>query len=1179
MTGKHRTHSKHPAHHPHDADAGPHRRGRRHPALRRGVFDFLRRPLIRRLIWATGFSVVLASIAAAGLWWRLSSGPIDLDMATPWLKSAIEENFGGTHTVVVGGTQLERDDNGRTSLRMRDIVVRDPDGTVVASAPKAEVGISVLGLLGGRMRAQSLNLVGAEMSVRIESDGQVTVFAGADKRPIATATPIAPTRPLESVDPVTPQTKLREGLDNVAGVLTWLDGVGASGLDGHELQELGLKNGSLTVDDQRNGKRWTFDRINVTLTRPTTGGVIFRIESDNPERLWQLSAAMRPLSGGIRAIGIEARKLATRDILLALRLDDGALDVDLPLSATVRAEILPDGTPQVVHGHLIAETGAVINRSNESASIPIDGADIRFNWDSRRRSLVMPFQIKSAGNQFTLQATVDAPADQGGEWRLSMVRGDPVIDPIILASGGAESFAFNRVALAARIDLEKKRVSLDQADFNRVDTRPRYNLGIAVSGSLDYSGTEPNLAFGVAATRMPMSVLKRAWPVFVASGVRSWVEANMSDGMVERVVIAGNAPLPQYSDNGPPMADDGLSVDIETSGTTLQPVERLPAIRDADLTVRVTGRTAAINLGRGTVEVAPGRKLSIASGVFSIADTHLTPTPATATFRIDGTMPAAATLLASDALRGTVALALDPDATRGTIAAQTTVNMLLGKTAPDDSVTYGITADLTNFAADNMLLGQKVEASSLRVIAGGGGYQVKGDVKLNGMPASIDLHKQKNAANAELRLTASIDEAARKRLGLDFGTAVTGTIPIKVNGIVGAGNKDDRMNVDADLTPVKIDNLLPGWVKPAGRAARATYTMIKSGKSMRFDDMNVEGGGVSVKGSVEFDADNEIAAANFPVFSLSDGDKGSVKADRTSDGALRVTMRGDVYDGRNFIKASLAGGGADKAKQKQAASTDLELDVRIGTVAGHGGETLRGLDLKLSRRNGRIRSFSLASKIGRGTALNGDMRVRARDNKPVVYFETDDAGSLLRFTDMYPRMFGGQIWVAMDPPSQDPAPQIGTLFLRNFSVRGEPALDRVVSGAPGAGQGVVEFTEFRADFTRIAGRMAVRDGVVRGPLVGATIEGNIDYVRDDVHLRGTFVPFYGLNNMFGQIPILGLFLGGGSNEGLLGITYEAVGPPNAPRISVNPVTAIAPGLLRKFIPSPGTFDRNFIPTR
>ena len=76
--------------------------------------------------------------------------------------------------------------------------------------------------------------------------------------------------------------------------------------------------------------------------------------------------------------------------------------------------------------------------------------------------------------------------------------------------------------------------------------------------------------------------------------------------------------------------------------------------------------------------------------------------------------------------------------------------------------------------------------------------------------------------------------------------------------------------------------------------------------------------------------------------------------------------------------------------------------------------------------------------------------------------------------------------------------------------------------------------------------MAIRDGVVRGPAVGITVEGQIDYARNDTHLRGTFVPFYGLNNIFGQIPIVGLFLGGGSNEGCVGITYEAVGPPSAP---------------------------------
>ena len=224
---------------------------------RRGLGRFLRLRLVRRLFWF-GISPRLAGVAFAGLWWRLSNGPIELDIATPWLKAAIEENFGGKHTVVVGGTQIERDEKGRTSLRLRDIVVRDGDGTVVASAPKAEVGLSGVGLLTGNVRAQSLNLVGAEMAVRIETDGSVTVFAGAKKRPIATAAPSPPARAGQGRLP--PPRRGARGFHDVAGAMAWIDGVGKSGLDGHDLRELGLKNGNLSVDDRRNGKHWSFNR-------------------------------------------------------------------------------------------------------------------------------------------------------------------------------------------------------------------------------------------------------------------------------------------------------------------------------------------------------------------------------------------------------------------------------------------------------------------------------------------------------------------------------------------------------------------------------------------------------------------------------------------------------------------------------------------------------------------------------------------------------------------------------------------------------------------------------------------------------------------------------------------------------------------------------------------------------
>jgi hypothetical protein len=154
--------------------------------------------------------------------------------------------------------------------------------------------------------------------------------------------------------------------------------------------------------------------------------------------------------------------------------------------------------------------------------------------------------------------------------------------------------------------------------------------------------------------------------------------------------------------------------------------------------------------------------------------------------------------------------------------------------------------------------------------------------------------------------------------------------------------------------------------------------------------------------------------------------------------------------------------------------------------------------------------------------------------------------------------------MAMEPPTSEPnTPREGLINVRNFTVKGESQLERVAAGGGNGTQGGVAFTALRAEFTRQNGALSIRDGVVKGPLIGATIEGSIDYPANQVRMSGTFVPMYGLNNIFGQLPVIGLFLGGGSNEGLIGVTYEVVGTPSAPVMRVNPISAMAPGVLRK----------------
>src|ERR1700692_4918106 len=230
-------------------------------------------------------------------------------------------------------------------------------------------------------------------------------------------------------------------------------------------------------------------------------------------------------------------------------------------------------------------------------------------------------------------------------------------------------------------------------------------------------------------------------------------------------------------------------------------------------------------------------------------------------------------------------------------------------------------------------------------------------------------------------------------------------------------------------------------------------------------------------------------------------------------------MRGDAYDARGFVKNMTGAPSAQPGKRPP----DIDLDMKLGAVLGNNGEALRGVELKMSRRAGEVRSLGLSAKIGRSGTLTGARRSRG-DGRQVVAIETSDAGALFRFTDIYSRMTGGQMTSFMDPPSANNQVQLGSLNVRNFAVPDEAQLERAVPNGTQQQRAEMDFTGLRVAFTRTPGRVALRDGVVRGPVLGGTIDGVLDYARDEVHLRGTLIPLYGANNLLGQIPVGGLFV-------------------------------------------------------
>lgn len=1131
---------------------GLHRLGDRIGTLNHRLFGitWLRRATLTLVVLA-----VVSGVSFVGLWLRLGAGPINLDVVTPWLASAIEQNLGHDHTVEVGGTQIERAGRIRIAVRLRDIVVRDRNKAVVATAPKAEVRLSGMALLLGKLRAESLRLVGTELSVRITPDGEVIVSAGGNTtQPLATGkVPVKPVTTIQSSGPAAPaQTSTPGGAVPASGLLAvmeWLDTAGSKGLDGQSLAEIGLRDGVLSVDDQQSKSRFTFENINVSLRRPSAGGVVLTLGEDGPNA-WSLKVGVGEPRNGVRAIEMTANKIPTKNLLLSARLKDFNFTTnDMLLSGVLKGEVGRDGMPTFLTGEMSIGKGSIYDRLAPQYPMPIDRVDMKIDWDAGRRVMVAPFQIISGTNRLTLLAHLEPPNDSVPNWQLGISGGTILLTDI----HDENPLILNRIAIRIRFDTEHRRMVMTQCDVSNGD------IGIAGSGAIDYSQPDARLTLGLALTPMSATQLKNIWPSLAVAEVREWANERIVSGSLQHMDIAINAPMKNLVRGGPPIPDEGLAVNLVANNIVVRPVDGMPDIHDVDMRAHVTGRTVVVNAGQGLVDTPAGRKLTISDFTFEVPDLVPRDAPTNIRFRIDGPVPAAAEVLQSGRLTDVNSTPIDPNSAKGTVGANVTLTIPLKNELTKDDTKYSINVDLGGLAVDKLAMNQKLEANSLKLVADNQGYRLKGDVKIGGQPAAVEYRRDSDG-DADVRLATTLDDTARAKLGVDLGPGISGAIPVKLVGKIGADH-ENKFGIDADLTPAKVDNILPGWTKLAGKSTRLTFNVVQKPQSTRFEDVLIEGSGTLIKGNVEVDQNNDLVSAIFPTFSPSEGDKASLRAERQQDGMLKVTLRGDVFDGRGFIKSALSGKDSEtKAKQKIG---DVDIDAKVGAIAGFNGEALRGVDIKLTRKAGTIKAFSLAGKLGRDTPLNGSLRPRTQ-GRDLLFLETNDAGALLRFTDTYAKMSGGSMWVAMDTPTADSAPQDGLLNVSDFTIKGEAGLDRVVAQASNNGvPSGIAFSRLRTEFTRQTGQLLIKDGVVRGPAIGGTIEGRIDYTANQVRMSGTFVPMYGLNNMFGQIPVVGLVLGGGSNEGLIGLTYEVVGTPGAPVLRVNPISAIMPGVTRK----------------
>jgi hypothetical protein len=434
------------------------------------------------------------------------------------------------------------------------------------------------------------------------------------------------------------------------------------------------------------------------------------------------------------------------------------------------------------------------------------------------------------------------------------------------------------------------------------------------------------------------------------------------------------------------------------------------------------------------------------------------------------------------------------------------------------------------------------------------------NASIDGAKMRIALTEPVDAAAKVKRrreISGTLDDAARRKVAPSLSGIVRGPV-----GIEASLAEDGSQSVKADLGKASLSLPWIGWSKGAGIAAKAEFTVKANDGVTEISDFRIAGDGFGTTGDLRVD-DAGLVSARLNGVRLANGDDFAVAVDR-GKGGYTAALTGASAD----IRLPLA-----RAKGESGSGDDgnLKINARLDRVTGFNGEVFSNVSFAYSTRGQQIDDIDLSAVTGSGQVVVARTVKAGADN--TLELTTGDAGALVRFIDIYRNMRGGLLNLRLR--DRGARSWRGTVDIRKFSLVDEQKLHSIVSTPAGQdgrslNQAVrrdidVSTARFERGFAQLSldqGVIRVDNGVLRGIDVGATFQGTIRDANGRMDMTGTFMPAYGLNRIFGELPLIGVLLGNGRDRGLLGITFKLTGPFNQPSLAINPLSIIAPGVFR-----------------
>lgn len=1091
--------------------------------------------VLRRVAWTGAIVASAAVFFCVGLLFRVLMGPVSLGPFAHELHVALKQVL-PDFDVRFDSAALEWDrSEKRIDLAILGTRVFDRGGHIIAQAPKAYIGLAIRPLLRGKIAIDRITLVGVQLTLVHTREGELRLGFAAGKG---------------GEDVI---ERIREAISRGRGT-------------GPPLDSFAVRNARLAFYDEITQVFVIAPEadLQVSAAKPGTkqdgaldANLSARFEvSGKPAQVYatlRLPGTGHDVTGDLSVSGLNLAALA-RDGKAFGFLSPFALTADITGSWVIR-----NGTKLEYADFGIGASGDVnsFGRPLHVKALRVVG---RYDGETGRL-LVDDAAVSGEQGRAHLSASADLKFTDRG--RLARSKFAVAVDRIALDWPGtmAHAVTLGHAKIAGNYDPLAGAIVLEQASLSGGP------LSAALSGRVGFAPNRtPELDFDGKVDALAVRDLLNYWPLHIAAGVRAWTAQNVQGGRLGPVVIRLRIPAGAFQ--APSLPENSVSVSFPVTNATIVYMRGLTPLTGAAGTALLTGDTF-----RASLSSAVSGPLSVSNGRVIIANLHVHGAPALITAHVAGQLPQVLALLDMPPLRYPTRFHVNTGSARGNASLDASFRVPTIKSESMDAIGIAVKGTIDNVA---IALGSHTTISNgrLAVTVDNSSLHASGNVTIGTAALKVDwteIFKPQGPLSTRVKASGQMDETALAGFGLPVGSFLSGPVGVTAD-LAGYRAKIRSASVDLDLGRATFSVDLLGWKKPAGtpESAHIVAQLDQSGNPDAAD-ISLAGSALTAQGNATFAADGSLDTLAFGEVRAGLGNDFGVTVRKRAAGGLDVLLTGRSLDATGLLRSRPESGAKPATPTAQE---PFHLSVKLDTLELHEGARLSPFVLEANGVGHRPESLSATGGIAKSAPLKLAIVPEAGDRH--LTGSAGDAGMLVRGLLGYSLVKGGTVGIDAKlpvgpPPSQKGAATdtAGDVTIRNCTILNQPFFARLFSsGSPGGfvdlmrGQGIA-LDNVQIPFRISDNVITIHDARASGPSIGVTADGYVDRATNQIALQGAVAPLYGINGLLGSIPVLGDIFVSKKGEGLIGITYTMQGSLDDPKLSTNPLSVLAPGILRR----------------